>query len=209
MRIAKLPIVGVMGSGTDPHARLAQPLGRLLARLGVHLLTGGGQGVMATVSEAFATSPGRKGLVIGVVPCQNHDPLCQPKAGYPNPWVELPIRTHLPLSGLRGTNVGSRNHINILSSDAVVALPGSGGTSSEVQLAVRYRRPIIAFLGSHGRIPRLPKTVPTATLLEQVELFLHEALRSLPGPRPQPPELGCCGASATSRLERGIDASAE
>ena len=38
-----------MGSGTTPHADLAIPLGRALARMGVHLLTGGGGGVMEAV----------------------------------------------------------------------------------------------------------------------------------------------------------------
>ena len=32
---------------------LAEPLGRMLAAIGVHLLTGGGRGVMESVSRAF------------------------------------------------------------------------------------------------------------------------------------------------------------
>ena len=35
---------------------------------GVHLLTGGGGGVMSAVSEAFHGVPERRGLVIGVIP---------------------------------------------------------------------------------------------------------------------------------------------
>jgi len=34
-------------------------------------------------------------------------------------------------------DMNSRNHINILSSDVVIALPGSKGTYSEVMLAIR------------------------------------------------------------------------
>src|SRR5437899_564532 len=103
MSTQRRSIVGVMGSATDRHEVLASEVGCLLADLGVHLLTGGGQGVMAAVSEAFAAAPHRKGLVIGILPCQEGDPLCRPKTGYPNPSVEIPIPTHLPLSGTQGT----------------------------------------------------------------------------------------------------------
>jgi predicted Rossmann-fold nucleotide-binding protein len=45
--------VGVMGSGTHEHDALGREIGQLLARLGVNLLTGGGPGVMTSVSRAF------------------------------------------------------------------------------------------------------------------------------------------------------------
>lgn len=64
------------------------------------------------------------GMAIGVLPCREDDPHCQPKPGYPNPWVEVPLVTHLPLSEPRGTEPLSRNHIIVLSSAAVIALPG-------------------------------------------------------------------------------------
>lgn len=65
------------------------------------------------------------------------DGTINPPAGYPNPYVELCINTHLPASGTQGTQCHSRNHINILTSDIVIALPGSAGTASEVFLARR------------------------------------------------------------------------
>ena len=40
----RLHVVGVMGSGQDEHAKLAEPLGQAIARMGCHLLTGGGGG---------------------------------------------------------------------------------------------------------------------------------------------------------------------
>jgi uncharacterized protein (TIGR00725 family) len=140
----RLPIVGVMGSGSEAHEAAASRLGRWLAEEGVHLLTGGGGGVMAAVSHAFHETPGREGLVIGVIPCAEDNP-AQPKPGYPNPWVELPIMTHLPLSGTRGTDPLSRNHINVLTADVLIALPGGAGTHSELELAKQYGRPIAVF----------------------------------------------------------------
>src|SRR5262249_53891711 len=94
--------VGVMGSGSDELDHLATPLGQLLAQLGVSLLTGAGGGVMTSVSRAFTASPRTRGICIGIVPCANIEERDTAKDGYPNRFVELPIRTHLPYSGTRG-----------------------------------------------------------------------------------------------------------
>lgn len=132
----RLKIVGVMGSGSEPHEHLAWPLGAWIARAGHHLLTGGGAGVMRAVSESFVRVEPRRGVCVGVLPGPQWRP------GYPNDAVEIPIRTHLPLSGTKGTDPMSRNHVNVLTADAIVALPGKAGTRSEVELALRYGRPI-------------------------------------------------------------------
>lgn len=168
----RLPIVGVMGSGSEGHEARATPVGRWLAQAGVHLLTGGGGGVMRSVSRAFFETENRRGLVIGILPGE------PPPPGYPNPWVELPISTHLPLSGERGTDPMSRNHINVLSSDAIVALPGSAGTSSEVRLALEYGRPVVAYLESRSQIPGLPARVPVHESLQGVREFVETHLES-------------------------------
>ena len=97
------PVIGVMGSGVERHDTLAGAVGTWIASQGFHLLTGGGEGVMAAVGEAFAAVPDRRGLVIGVLPNARDDQRCRAPAGYPNRWVELAIRTHLPLSGACGT----------------------------------------------------------------------------------------------------------
>ncbi len=174
--IKRLPIVGVIGSGRDPHEILAGEIGRLLAGLGVHLLTGGGQGVMAVVSQAFNETESRKGFVIGILPCREDDTRCRLKPGYPNSWVEIAVATHLPLSGTRGTEPMSRNHVNVLSSDAVIALPGGPGTASETLLAIRYEKPVIAYLSKVGRIPGLDPSIPVAQEIGEVEEFLRERL---------------------------------
>lgn len=136
--------VGVIGSGTDEHEEIAGPLGRLLASLGVNLMTGGGRGVMTAVSRAFVAAPRTAGICIGVIPCRSERERTIPRDGYPNPFVELPVFTHLPYSGDRGKDDLSRNHIIVLSCCAIVALPGGAGTASEMELAKRYGRPVIA-----------------------------------------------------------------
>lgn len=177
----RLPIVGVMGSGSEHHPELSHALGRRLAREGVHLLTGGGGGVMSAVSRAFHEAPDRKGLVIGIIPGECGSPPGKPKAGYPNPWVEIPVFTHLPLSGERGTDPLSRNHINVLSSDVLIALPGGYGTSSEVALALAYERPVIAYLTDRKQIPDLPDRVPVESDLDKVMEFVRSVLGTAAG----------------------------
>lgn len=172
----RLPIVGVLGSGTEANAERAEAVGVWLAGEGVHLLTGGGGGVMEAVSRAFHVTPGRAGLVIGIVPGA---PGGRPEigGGYPNPWVEIPIYTHLPLTGPQGTDPLSRNHINVLTSDVLIALPGSHGTASEVVLALRYGRPLVAYLSGRHEIPGLPDAARIEPDLERVKEFVRARLR--------------------------------
>jgi uncharacterized protein (TIGR00725 family) len=161
-----------MGSGTESHGERAREVGSWLARAGFHLLTGGGGGVMSAVSESFFRVPRREGLVIGVIPGAGDDSHCRPRGGYPNPWVEIPIFTHLYLSGERGAEPMSRNHINVLSSDALIALPGGHGTASEVVLALAYGRPLVAYLDERHQIPGLPEETRVETDFAEVRRFV-------------------------------------
>ena len=172
--VTRLPIVGVMGSGVEAHRERAARLGTWLAAQGAHLLTGGGAGVMEAVARAFCETPGRRGLSIGIIPALGGP--VRPTG--PNPWIEIVIRTHLPLTGPRGTEPGSRNHINILSSDVIVALPGSEGTASEVRLAQRYAHPLICYLPDRGAIPALPAEVCVTDDFEEVQRFVADRLEA-------------------------------
>ena len=151
----KRPCVGVIGSGIEKHSQLSEPVGCWLAEQGCDLINGGGGGVMEAVSQAFAESPGRKGNVIGVIPasgsCDSPDARSAyaPLHGYPNAWVDVPIYTHLPLSGTSGKDIASRNHIIILSADAIVAFPGGAGTRSEIQLSQEYGKPLLILNPNH------------------------------------------------------------
>ena len=154
----------------------------MIATLGFDLLTGGGRGVMEAVSRAFYETSPRSGLVIGIIPAEVHgldqiesrtaaNVAYEPHAGYPNEWVEIAIYTHLPDSGEEGTLRSSRNHINVLSAHAIVALPGRAGTESEIWLATQYGVPIIAY----GRHPDgVPHGIEPAASLDAVRAFLLE-----------------------------------
>ncbi len=178
--LKRLPIVGVLGSGSDLHSKRSTKLGMWLATQPVHLLTGGGGGVMLSVSRAFTSASERQGLAIGVIPGRVDESVNEYDSleGYPNPWIEVPVFTHLPDSGRLGMGPTSRNHINVLSSDVLVILPGQLGTASEAELAVRYNKPTIAWLDERSQILGLHPDVPVAKRFKQVKEFVSS---NLPG----------------------------
>ena len=157
-----------MGSHQNEWDELARPLGTWIATSGCHLLTGAGLGVMTAVARAFCTVSPRRGLSLGIVPTtEEADGMFVPRPGYPNPWIEVPIVT--PLSIGVGGSI-SRNHVNILSSPIIVALPGSSGTRDEVTLALKYKKPILCF-GPANSFEDFPPA-PTTTDFTDVERFL-------------------------------------
>ena len=157
-------IVGVMASGDDSlakkHGKLAQTVGGTIAELGFHLLTGGGGGLMEAVAQAFVNQKQRTGKSITILRAEGQTHLTSDwteggelkelkkaratkrswKPRKDNKLGEIVIRTHLPYSGKLGLHDLSRNHINALTSDLIVVLPGDTGTYSELQLVVEYKR---------------------------------------------------------------------
>lgn len=191
-QMSRLPVVGVLGSGTDPSESQAGELGIWLGTLGVHLLTGGGGGVMESVSRGFCSVQGRKGLSIGIIPARRDagtGDYLGPKEGYPNPYVELPVQTHLHLSGNQGLDDLSRNHINILSSNLLIALAGGAGTSSEARLAVEvYHKPLIAYVDGRWKIPGLPERITVEPDFSRVKEFVLKTLAADQGIVYRPPD---------------------
>lgn len=177
--VMRRPVVGVMGASGAPHAERSRRVGAWIARAGYHLLTGGGPGVMAAVTEAFVGVADRRGLAVGILPASGRGgtggAAGQPPPGYPNPWVEIAIRTHLDSLGERGGDERSRNHVNVLSSDVLILLPGSAGTASEARLALHYGRPSIAYLDARADLPGLPDAIPVEAEFARVEAFVRDA----------------------------------
>lgn len=145
--LRKLPIIGVFGQGTPidaERAGLAKAVGALVAKLGAHLLTGGGYGVMAAAAEGFVAIAERAGFSIGIVPRDPHGPLNRPNRDfdgrpYPNPFVEIAILTPLPPRTEDWHSTPARNHINVFSADGIIVLPGGAGTRNEIEMAAAYR----------------------------------------------------------------------
>jgi uncharacterized protein (TIGR00725 family) len=178
--LRRLPIVGVFGQGTPlqpERAALARETGGMVARLGCHLLTGGGYGVMAAAAEGFTAVADRRGLSIGIVPRLPEGAFDEPNRDgegrpYPNAFTEIAIRTPLPPRAADWHRVPSRNHVNVLSADALIALPGGAGTANELDMAALY-------LGEDAVTPRERRTILLGPLEEFAgehrAAFLHAA----------------------------------
>ncbi len=111
-------------------AAIAEELGGLIARRGWVLLNGGrNTGVMAASARGAKRAGG---TVIGILPDRST------KKASPD----------LDIAVVTGMGDG-RNLINVLSSDVVIACPGSLGTMCEVVLALNAGKPVI-LLGWDG-----------------------------------------------------------
>jgi len=126
MNLANRPRIGVMGPSecAAEILDLARETGRIIARRGAILVCGGGCGVMDAAAEG-AKSEG--GLTIGILPGAS--------AAEANPHIDLPIVTDMG---------NARNVINVLTSQAVIAIAGGPGTLSEIALALKCRVPVVA-----------------------------------------------------------------
>lgn len=87
---------------------------------------------------------GRSGFSIGVVPCDPKGPFDRPNRReddrpYPNPFVEIAIMTPLTPRVPDWRTMPGRNHVNVLTADAVLSLPGETGTRNELDMAAEYR----------------------------------------------------------------------
>ncbi len=160
--VTSSPILAVLGpaAASKEEMALAEGVGAIAARAGWVVLTGGGSGVMAAAARGAVEAGG---LTIGVLP--NSDPA----AGYPNPWIILPIYTGM---------ANARNAINVLSATLCVALGGGPGTLSEIGLALKTGREVWCWKSwsleaPPGTATAMPRVFDTA---DELLMELREAL---------------------------------
>ncbi len=124
------PYIAVIGDGEprgpDAHRILewAEETGLELARAGATVVTGGLGGVMEAASRG---ARGVGGMTIGILPGAD--------ASEANRFVSIPIATGLGVV---------RNLVVVTSADAVIAVGGRHGTLSEIGLALRMGRSVVA-----------------------------------------------------------------
>ena len=125
MTAKKSRIIAVIGgrNPSDEETRLAEEVGRELARQNAILICGGLRGVMKAACKG-AQSQG--GLTIGILPGDD--------ASAANPYVQIPIVTNLGYA---------RNVIVVKSARAVIAIGGGYGTLTEIGYALDSRVPVI------------------------------------------------------------------
>jgi uncharacterized protein (TIGR00725 family) len=167
----RLPIVCVVGSHENEWIDYAAPVGKMLAEQGFHLMTGAGGGVMQAVSKAFTSVEKRQGLCIGIIPTLNYEGKFIAGKEYPNRYIEVPVLTPLSDRAKQDTMPYSRNHVNIMSSQAIVALPGAHGTHNEVSLSLMYDKPVILY-GPEEIFTKFPEAPLRADTIDHVSEFI-------------------------------------
>jgi uncharacterized protein (TIGR00725 family) len=120
--IIAIAVIGTRQPSTKEH-KIAEEVGRELAKNGVVLLCGGLGGVMESACRG-ASSEG--GLTIGILPGN--------EASSANQYVQIPIVTGLGYA---------RNAVLVKSARAVIAVGGGYGTLSEIAYALDSNIPVI------------------------------------------------------------------
>jgi len=106
--------------------KYAYLIGKMIAKEGWILLNGGRPSGVMESSARGAKENG--GITVGILPTDQTD--------WASQYIDIPIVTGMGFA---------RNVINILSSDIIVALPGSAGTISEIALALNHGKKVILF----------------------------------------------------------------
>jgi uncharacterized protein (TIGR00725 family) len=137
------PYVSVVGSGTASGElyEMAREIGRLVAKRDGTLICGGRSGVMEAAARG-ATEAG--GTAIGILPDEER------------------ARANQYLSYSIATGTGhARNLAVVCSGDVVIAVGGEYGTLSEIGLARKVGRPVVALrsweLGEHVSVASSPE----------------------------------------------------
>ena len=150
--------IAVIGGNqcSKEEAKLAEGVGRELARRGAALVCGGLGGVMEAACKG-ASSEG--GLTIGILPGDN------PQAA--NPYVQIPIVTGIGYA---------RNLAVVKSAQAVIAIGGNYGTLSEIAHALQSDIPVIGLntwsLSRNGQLDEsiIPAQNPTEAVNKALSL---------------------------------------
>ena len=121
----KKKIIAVIGGRqcSSQEDRLAEEVGRELAKQGAILVCGGLGGVMEAACRG-ASSEG--GVTIGILPGESRQAA--------NPYVQLPIVTGIGFA---------RNVVVVRSAQAIIAIDGGYGTLSEISYALQSGIPVI------------------------------------------------------------------
>jgi len=143
------PAIAVIGAGDcdAATAAAAEEVGRLLARAGAVVVTGGLGGVMAAASRGAALAGG---LVVAVLP--GSDPATA------NPWARVVVATGMG---------DARNAILANTARAFVAVAGGYGTLSEIAFALKRGKRVVG-LGTWQVDPRVEAADSPAAAVRRV-----------------------------------------
>jgi uncharacterized protein (TIGR00725 family) len=159
MELQSRPRIGVMGPGfCSPEVyELARQVGLLIGQKGAILITGGLGGIMEAAAKGAKEAGG---ITIGILPGND--------ATEANRYIDVPIVTDLG---------NARNVINVLTSQAIIAIRGAFGTLSEVALALKCSIPVVGLQTWSLVSPKgkAPPVIPADSPEEAVETALKFA----------------------------------
>ena len=117
--------IGVIGAGQCSYEgeRMAEEVGREIARSQATLVCGGLGGVMEAASRGAKREGG---LTVGILPGDTKDQA--------NPHIDVPIVTGLG---------HARNVLVVRASDVLIAIEGGYGTLSEIAIALKLKKPVV------------------------------------------------------------------
>ena len=153
------------GDAGEDACRLAEEVGRQLARQGAVVVTGGLGGAMEAACRGAKAGGG---TTVGILP--GHE------RADANAWVDVAVPTGLG---------EARNAIVVRAADAVVAVAGEFGTLSEIALALKLGTPVVGLqtweLARGGR--SVPVIVVATTPAEAAERAVALAMERRAPPR--------------------------
>lgn len=148
VRAVRRSYISVVGSGeaSGELYEQARKVGRLVAERGGTVVCGGLGGVMEAAARGAAEAGG---VAVGILPDEDR--------GRANEYLSYSVAT--------GTGQ-ARNLAVVCSGDAVIAVGGEYGTLSEIGLAKKVGRPVVALsswdLGEHVVVASTPEEAVTA-----------------------------------------------
>lgn len=121
----KMRCISVIGasSATKEEFKIAEEVGREVARRGAVLICGGLGGVMEAAAKGAKEAGG---LTVGILPGEDTSKM--------NPYIDIPIVTGIGYA---------RNALVAYSGDAVIAVGGKLGTLSEIAYSLMMYKPVV------------------------------------------------------------------
>ena len=164
-KMRQILIIGNNDNGCTPEIeKFAYDAGKYVAESNSVLITGGLGGVMKAASHGAKDGGG---LTIGIIP--------QDDSSLANEFCDIVIPSGMGLS---------RDFLNALSADGVIAIGGGSGTLSEICAAYMYSKPIVVLKNSGGTSTKFAdqyldhrknvKIIGVDTPKEAVELIFKE-----------------------------------
>ena len=143
-------LISVVGAAecSAEEAHAAEEVGRLLAKRGFGVVSGGLGGVMQAACKGCKEAGG---TTVGVLPSDDPNDA--------NPWVEIPIPTGMG---------EARNVLVAKAGEAMVAVGGGYGTLSEIAFALKLGKTVVGI----GKWSEIEDVMPASSVTDAADLVI-------------------------------------